>query len=433
MLWSFPGPAVRYILIIEVLAGTALGAAVLTTRWRLGDLAVFGAFVLCGLISVEGSRHLGSPEFRRGRVYKDLLTAWTLPAVLLLPPAYAPLVYLPVNAYAQYRVGRQAPVKRTFNTAQGALAGCLSSWVHEFLAGHPAPYDTDGLVGSARAVSATLATAVILAAVSAALVAGVVHRTAPGATRRQALGSRDDMVIDAADHCLGLLVAVIWTASAGLVAIALPPVLLLQRSLLHGELLQASRTDAKTGLANPGHWREVAEREVARALRGRQPLAVLLVDIDHFKEVNDTVGHLAGDQVLAAVAEALRNTVRPRDLVGRFGGEEFVVLLPEVSADAAQRTAERMREQVEKVRCTAGERRAPVTVTVSIGIAMLTPETANLTSLLAASDTALYQAKAKGRNRVVPAQNDQGPVDGGSVVRGHAPARTSEDHEHTKG
>lgn len=388
---------------MEALASLVIAVALLTSPWRLHDLGVFATFVVLGCLSVEGSRRLGSPESRRNRAYKDLLTAWTLPVALLLPPVYATLVYLPIMAYAQCRVTRLAPLKRIFNTAAVVLAGFLAAWAHQLVAGHPAPYDAAGLVGSARSTAATLFAAVVFATVSAGLVAGVLQRVSPGVTRRQALGSRDDLIIDAADLCIGLLVAVIWTASPAFVAVAVLPVLLLQRTLLHGELLQASRTDVKTGLANPGHWRDVAEREVARAVRGGQPLAVLLVDIDHFKRVNDTVGHLAGDQALAAVAEALRESVRPRDLVGRFGGEEFAVLLPEVPAEPAERTAERMREQVEKLRCPVAERRAPVAVTVSIGLAQLGPAAADLTTLLAAADAALYQAKADGRNRVIRA------------------------------
>ncbi|MEP6464580.1 MAG: GGDEF domain-containing protein [Frankiaceae bacterium] len=399
-LWSLPRRARRYVLLVDAMALLALLAALHSAPCRLPDLGVFAAFVLCGLVSVEGSRHLGSPQSRRDRAYKDLLTAWTLPVALLLPPVYATLVYLPIIGYAQVRVAQQPPVKRSFNIATVMLAGFLASSAHELMMGEAPPYSTTELVGTPHAMLAAVAAAIVFAMVSAGLVAGVLYRITPGAGRRRALGSRDDMVIDAADLCLGLLVAVIWTASPAFVGIALLPVLLLQRTLLHGELLQASRTDAKTGLANPAHWRDVAEREVARALRGGQSLAVLLVDLDHFKVVNDTVGHLAGDTVLAAVAQALREAVRPRDLVGRFGGEEFAVLLTEVDAEAAERTAERMREQVQRLRCPVGERRPPVTVTVSVGISLLDADTADLTGLLDASDAALYRAKASGRNRV---------------------------------
>ena len=108
---------------------------------------------------------------------------------------------------------------------------------------------------------------------------------------------------------------------------ALPPVILLQRSLLHSQLKAQARTDPKTGVLNAGAWQGEAALAIARAQRRREPLAVLLADVDHFKKVNDTHGHLTGDAVLRTLAAEMRQQVRESDLVGRFGGEEFVILL----------------------------------------------------------------------------------------------------------
>ena len=110
-------------------------------------------------------------------------------------------------------------------------------------------------------------------------------------------------------------------------AFVLPPVLVLHRAVLVHQLAEAARTDLKTGLLNAAAWHTQAERALSRNRRDDSPRGVLVLDLDHFKRVNDTYGHLAGDNVLVAVADALRGEVRDRDLVGRFGGEEFVVLL----------------------------------------------------------------------------------------------------------
>ena len=130
---------------------------------------------------------------------------------------------------------------------------------------------------------------------------------------------------------------------------ALPLVALLHRSFRHAQLVDASRIDAKTGLLNAGTWLREARLETARAARTRTPLAVAIADIDHFKNVNDTFGHLAGDAVLAALASALNALLREADLTGRFGGEEFCILLPGTDAAEARQITERLREKISRI------------------------------------------------------------------------------------
>jgi diguanylate cyclase (GGDEF)-like protein len=364
------------------------------------DLELFAVLTACALVSVEGSRRLGSPTTRVDKPYKDMLSAWTLPVALLLPPLYAVLFPLPVYWAVQRRVTRIAPVKRVFNGASVALAGVLAGLTRRALSGTrgaPRPQD---LLDTPRAAAATVVAALVLSAVSACLVAVVVRLVAPATTWRTALAGWPLQATEAAELCLGLLVALACAHRPLLAVLGLPPLLLLQRTLLHSELLQSARTDSKTGLATPRHWREVAEREVARARRGAAPLAVLLVDIDHFKRVNDAHGHLVGDQVLAAVAGTLQAAVRPSDLVGRFGGEEFVLLLPDSTPVGALGTAERVRALVEQLAHPVSASAPPVVVTVSVGVASLGTAAHDLTGLLEQADAALLRAKADGRDRV---------------------------------
>jgi diguanylate cyclase (GGDEF)-like protein len=399
-LLSLPRRAAAYVLVVDLLAVVAL---VLTrpTAWpAVGDLRLVAALVLCGLVSVEGSRHLGSPQARRDRPYKDMLSAWMLPCALLLPPFFALVVPVPIYLMVQLRVTRLPAVKRVFNAASVGLAGCGAALLHHALLGGPVPHDPQALLGTPRGIAAALVTAVVYSGISAVLVGGVLRLVNPVMPRWTALGRWPLQPTEAAEVCLGVLVALAAVLQPVLVALALPAMLLLQRTLLHAEMLEAARTDAKTGLANPQHWREVAEREVARAKRGPAALAVLLVDLDRFKAVNDRHGHLAGDQVLAAVAQELRAAVRPRDLVGRFGGEEFVVLLPSTSAEDAAATAERVRARVARLEHPVGRPQGALRTTVSVGVAVLGAPAQDLTGLLAAADTAMYAAKAAGRNRV---------------------------------
>jgi len=139
--------------------------------------------------------------------------------------------------------------------------------------------------------------------------------------------------------------------------------------------------------------------EVTRA-RAQTPLAVAIADIDHFKTVNDTHGHLAGDAVLAAVSAAIRDLLRDRDLCGRFGGEEFTLLLPRTTAAQALEITERIRQGISQL-AIPRDGTAAIRVTISIGIAVPSQARHTLDDLLAAADHALYQAKHSGRDRVV--------------------------------
>ena len=159
-----------------------------------------------------------------------------------------------------------------------------------------------------------------------------------------------------------------------------------------------ARTDALTGLANRRAFDEVAQREIRRALRYGEPLAMIIADIDRFKAVNDTHGHHAGDQVLMSFAHTLSASVREVDLVGRWGGEEFVILMPGTDIEEAMHAAERMRQAVAAAPARLAE--TSCSYTASFGVAAFTADTPSLDALLRRADQALYRAKEKGRNRV---------------------------------
>ncbi len=187
----------------------------------------------------------------------------------------------------------------------------------------------------------------------------------------------------------------IGLALAGITAVAL----LVRLARAHADAAEAARTDALTHLPNRRSMQEAIEREIAHATRHSLPLAVLIVDLDHFKAVNDTLGHDAGDAVLRSTANALRTAIRTSDVVGRWGGEEFLLLLPHTDLTAAFLVAERIRGAV-ATPVTASRGRT-VSVTASIGLAVLSD--ADSRALVDAADAALYDAKAAGRDRTVAA------------------------------
>jgi diguanylate cyclase (GGDEF)-like protein len=165
------------------------------------------------------------------------------------------------------------------------------------------------------------------------------------------------------------------------------------------ELHELSITDSLTGLYNRKHLMETLDNEVARSKRHKHDFAVLVVDIDHFKEYNDTYGHLAGDDVLSRLAKVFKKSVRSCDYVARYGGEEFILVLPEIGPEDGVKAAERIRKKVVKEEFAGdGE---PIQVTVSVGVASYPKDGDEPQAIIRHADTALYKAKESGRNQVV--------------------------------
>ncbi|HSX88173.1 MAG TPA: diguanylate cyclase [Pseudomonas sp.] len=170
-----------------------------------------------------------------------------------------------------------------------------------------------------------------------------------------------------------------------------------QLQAVNQQLKHLSRTDRLTGLNNRGYWEECLQHEYARHRRYQSMAALVMFDIDHFKAVNDTYGHQAGDKVIQAVAEVVREQVRDTDYPGRYGGEEFVVLLPDVDSAGAMLFAERLRQRIEALLVTYENQSIPFTI--SLGVADLSYPTNGHQQLIERADQALYASKEGGRNQ----------------------------------
>jgi diguanylate cyclase (GGDEF)-like protein len=180
-----------------------------------------------------------------------------------------------------------------------------------------------------------------------------------------------------------------------------------ERERLNRELARLARQDALTGLANRRSFDERLVQEWERSQRGRHELALIFIDVDHFKLYNDTYGHSAGDDCLAAVAGAIHSGMfRPADLASRYGGEEFVVLLPETTAQGAREVAERIQEAVDALNMPHAASPTAGHVTISIGLTSCVPQSGLAQALVDAADSALYQAKHAGRHRIVSTISD---------------------------
>jgi diguanylate cyclase (GGDEF)-like protein/PAS domain S-box-containing protein len=197
-----------------------------------------------------------------------------------------------------------------------------------------------------------------------------------------------------------LLISAAPIEDGGLSGVVICGVDISERKAVEARLHRLATTDALTGVANRAHFFARAEAEIRRAARYRRPLSVLMVDLDHFKRVNDEHGHAVGDAVLAEFAGLCARMLRAEDLIARYGGEEFVALLPETDEQGAVAVGHRLREAATQIRTPSAARR----LTVSIGVSPVLAGEAAIEAALARADEALYQAKAAGRDRVVVAE-----------------------------
>ncbi len=165
----------------------------------------------------------------------------------------------------------------------------------------------------------------------------------------------------------------------------------------HDEIYRLTTIDGLTQVSNRRYFEEALEREISRCRRYQRELALVLIDLDHFKQINDTYGHLAGDHVLKQLASTVKAKIRREDVFARYGGEEFSLLLPELDAKAAAMMAEKVRKLVEQTAFEFEGQRLPVSI--SLGVAALGKDR-NAQALIAAADEKLYVAKNEGRNRV---------------------------------
>jgi diguanylate cyclase (GGDEF)-like protein len=394
--WSLPRPLLVLWSMVTCGYLAWIGERLAYFHFALDDIALFAALLGCGVFSVEMSRRASESA----GVVKDVYAVWELPIVFLLPSVYALIVPLLRLSLTQWRIRRAPVYKRAYTAAAiGIGYGCARLvYTHSMPAG-VTPRDYLWSHTPMWLFIAALA-AVTQWAVNQALVLPAYKLENPAASIRDELFGREKLHNDATELCAALLVAVGMTISAFTLIIALPLTTLLQRSFRHAQLLSEARADSKTGLLNAATWEREATAEVARAVRTFSPVAVALLDLDRFKRINDTHGHLVGDDVLRKIAAEMTDVLREYDVAGRFGGEEFVMLLPQTRAPDALRIAERVREHIARLPILApsGER---ITVTVSIGVSALDAGSAKeLPELLAAADAALYRAKASGRNQV---------------------------------
>jgi diguanylate cyclase (GGDEF)-like protein len=377
----------------------AICASAAVTRFQTGQLRLFAVLVACSAVAVELTRRTGEPA---GAV-RDVYAIWDLPAAVLLPPLFALLAPIPRMALTQVRV-RQTPLHpRAYTTSVVGLGYAAASLA--FHAAAPALGLGAAVGAGGRAMLWTVLAAgcgLLRLAINDGLVLAAVKGSSPGTRLLPEIAGVEALYGRVSELSLGTLSAFAAAHSALAILYAVPLVVSLQRSLRHAQLLSETRVDGKTGLLNDVTWRREAASEIERAVRTGAPVALGILDIDHFKDVNDTYGHLAGDAVLSAVAAATTALLRDYDVIGRVGGEEFAFVLPNSPAEEAAQIAERLREKIPRLAYPNGGPGGlvPARVTVSIGVAAASRPSLDLDSYYSLADQALYAAKSNGRDAV---------------------------------
>ncbi len=407
-MWSAPSHVIAYVLIVDVAAVALVVGTVRLVPTTHQDLIHFAVLAVGCLIHLEAAR--GIERLREvaaeGTPYTNLKSMWIFAGLILLPPPYVALLVLLTYLHAWLRVyGTTVLYRKVFSASTMVLAsGCAGAVL---AAAGPDGYPAlpRGPVGAVVLVAA----AVLWWLVNYAMVVVAILVSSPTTTPRLALGHLSEQLVVGAALGLGVAIAALIVFDPWLVPVLMLTVLAVHRGLLLHQFERAARTDHKTGLLNASFWHEIAGNELVRCRRMRGNLGLLMIDLDHFKTINDRYGHLAGDHVLRGVADAIRGEVRRDDFVGRFGGEEFVVALPGVGeaelAEVAGRICLRIRTLAVDVDLAAdtSRGRGPATasgLTCSVGAALFPDAGATLDELLLAADNALFLAKDSGRNQV---------------------------------
>jgi len=360
------------------------------------------AAILVGLsiLNVEIGRLLERGASESQRPHKGL-SAWAFASALLLPTWWLVPVVALTYAHARWRGLRVTPWKWIGSAAYIVLAGLGASIAaHAVMGAEPNLMDGNGATG----LLAVLVAAAAFLVIETVLFHGsaYLNHAADEAWLRHTLRTKSFYLTETGVLFVGGLSAAIWTGGGWFALLLAPVFLVTQRAALHEPLRERADHDDKTSALRFVSWRRLAIAAADRCERRGRPWCVLFADLDHFREFNETWGHLVGDDALTVVAEAIRTELRPGDLFGRFGGEEFCVFLPDVAADDAGGIAERIRGAVSGAPIPSAR-----PVTISIGVAaVIAAEPQEFVSVLAAADRALYRAKREGRNRtsVMPVQ-----------------------------
>jgi diguanylate cyclase (GGDEF)-like protein/putative nucleotidyltransferase with HDIG domain len=386
-----------YILAVIAAAATVVGLqfAVLGDSLHARDLELMAAAVMLAALaqfaSVQGSTKRSS--------YDLALIVYGF--VLLVEGPIAAIIVSTLACVLDWVWHRPRWYVQSFNICSLALALCAGGAIFRWAA----PNSGAGrLLVALSVIGAVLAVAVV----NHALV-GLAVALARGESLAESGILRGlTLAIDAALVAAGMAAGLIWFINPYVSAIALAPIYLISATLRVPSLERQAVTDSKTGVFNARHFQQLLANEMTRAIRFDRPLTVVMGDLDLLREINNRYGHLAGDRVLVRVAEIMKSSVRDYDVVARFGGEEFTILMTETSVEQAMPRIEALREAIAAARIEVPTSVDPIRTTMSFGMAERNSSDDSPDQIIHRADLAVYKAKAGGRNCVWVAPSAEG-------------------------
>jgi len=364
-----------------------MGKIDLTNPWALGILCLLASLAL--ILKVEGATN------RSHYTLSFLVYGFTF-ALYGIPEAMLVIV---VSSLAEWIWNKPAWYIQLFNAGCYMLvlqaAGLIYFWIN--------PHNTSISWQAALAIAAAMATFDLLNH----LMVGIVVWLARGENfRRSGVFDFFPLMLDLTLLCFGAGLSLVWMYNHFALILFLVPIYLIYSTLRVPALERQTEIDHKTGLFNHEYFKQHVDSELSRANRFDRPLAIIMADLDLLRNINNTYGHLAGDEVLIGVAKILKKSVREYDVAARFGGEEFAILLPETTLEQAHERAESIRKTIEEMEFTIPTSDLPIRATMSFGIACRESFGQTMNEIIHNADTALYHSKLSGRNRACVYAND---------------------------
>lgn len=379
-----------------LLTGAGIGvAALLSYNRNTADWTLFAVLTLLAVITQfwrfgSAGRHSYYPHF-----------VFFFAGILLLQPALFAVQILAAHLVEWFkaRIGDtnhlQAWYVQPFNVATHLVAAGSAYIVYTIL-------HTKGIMQvTPQTVSVVMLAAAVYVVVNHLLIGGALTLARGIPWSESKVLSAASLLSDFVPASLGYVLAVLWYISPWLIVPALAPLALIRQALKVHVLEEKARVDSKTGLLNAEHFMSAVEQELARAERLDRPVGLIMADLDLLRNINNTYGHIAGDAVLAGVADIIQDSIRETDVGGRFGGEEFAILLPEISLEKAEAIAEHIRSTVESSHFNCEATQTQIQATLSLGVACFPTDAMEAKRLIHEADIAVYRAKLAGRNQVV--------------------------------